>query len=411
MQSILFNAIIIILIAEFALSRFLDYLNASNRKQTLPDVLKGIYDEEKYLKSQAYDRINTRFSAITSIFNLVLILIVLFAGVFGILDNHLRAYTLNPILLALGFFGVIFIVSDIINTPFSIYDTFVIEELYGFNKTTVKTFIADKLKGWLLAALIGSLLISLIVLFYMKTGVYFWIWAWSLISAFMIFMAMFYSSLIVPLFNKQNPLEDGELKIAISEFATKAGFKLDNVFVIDGSKRSSKANAYFSGLGAKKRIVLYDTLIKDLSTDEIVAVLAHEIGHYRKKHVLTSILLGVLQIGFSLFVLSLFMNKPEFSTVLGAGQKSFHMSLITFGLFFTPVNLVTGLLMNLLSRKNEYQADAFANSYGLGEHLISGLKKLSSNNLSNLMPHKVYVFFHYSHPTLLQRIERIRMPI
>ena len=222
-----------------------------------------------------------------------------------------------------------------------------------------------------------------------------------------LFMTMFYSNIIVPLFNKQTPLEDGELKIAIHNFANKAGFQLKNIFVIDGSKRSTKANAYFTGIGPKKRIVLYDTLINDLSTDEIVAVLAHEIGHYKKKHIITSLILGILQTGFLLFIFSLFVSSPTLSQALGVDEPKFHIGLIAFGILYSPLSTITGILMNMLSRKNEYEADAFANSFGLGEHLISGLKKLTKNNLSNLTPHPAYVFFHYSHPTLLQRIKHI----
>jgi STE24 endopeptidase len=298
--------------------------------------------------------------------------------------------------------------SDILNTPFSIYDTFVIEEKFGFNKTTPKIYVLDKIKGWLLSAIIGGGILALIVWFYETVGELFWVYTWIAISAFMIFMSMFYSSLIVPLFNKQTPLEEGELKDEIQGFSSKVGFKLQNIFVIDGSKRSTKANAYFSGLGAKKRIVLFDTLIKDLSVREIVAVLAHEIGHYKKKHTLISIVISILQTGITLYILSLFINNPELSKSLGSDIPSFHLGLIAFGVMYSPVSTIIGLAMNIFSRKNEYQADKFADDNFDGEELISSLKKLSRNNLSNLTPHPAYVFFHYSHPTLLQRIRAIR---
>jgi len=222
-------------------------------------------------------------------------------------------------------------------------------------------------------------------------------------------MVLFYSNLIVPLFNKQTPLPEGELKSAIEEFASKVGFKLDNIFVIDGSKRSTKANAYFTGFGSKKRIVLYDTLINDMTTKELVAVLAHEIGHYKKHHVLWSLLLGILQTGVVLFIFSLFVGSRELSAALGVESPSFHIGLIAFGILYSPISMITGLAMNIFSRKNEYQADAFAATNYSAEELSSALKKLSVKNLSNLRPHPAYVFFHYSHPTLLQRLNALKI--
>jgi STE24 endopeptidase len=245
------------------------------------------------------------------------------------------------------------------------------------------------------------------VWFYLQTTVYFWLWAWALMSAFMLFMAFFYSSLIVPLFNKQKPLEDGDLKRQITSHADQAGFRIDKIYTIDGSKRSTKANAYFSGLGRKKRIVLFDTLINERSSGEIVAVLMHEIGHYRKKHIITSMILSLIQSGVMLFILSLFISQPVLSQALGLPDATFHIGLIAFGILFSPVSVVIGLMMNTFSRKNEYQADNFAAGYGMSNGLIGALKKLSVNNLSNLTPHPLYVFFHYSHPTLLQRIRNL----
>jgi STE24 endopeptidase len=314
----------------------------------------------------------------------------------------------NPILSALVFFGMLMLASDLINTPFSVYDTFVIEEKFGFNKTTPKTFVLDKLKGYLLGAIIGGGLLALIIYIYQLTTSSFWIYAWLVVSGFSIFMVLFYSNLIVPLFNKQTPLPDGELKSAIENFSDKVGFKLDNIYVIDGSKRSTKANAYFTGFGSKKRVVLYDTLINDLTTNELVAVLAHEIGHYKKHHVLWSLLLGILQTGIVLFIFSLFVGSSELSAALGVNTPSFHIGLIGFGILYSPISMVTGLAMNIFSRKNEYQADAFAAKYFDASELRSALKKLSVKNLSNLRPHPAYVFFHYSHPTLLQRLNALK---
>jgi STE24 endopeptidase len=235
----------------------------------------------------------------------------------------------------------------------------------------------------------------------------FWIYAWLLAITFTIFMAMFYSSLIVPLFNKQTPLEEGELRDAIKRFTDKVGFKLVNVFVIDGSKRSTKSNAYFTGLGPKKRIVLYDTLINDLSTEEIVAVLAHEIGHYKKRHIYLGLLIGIIQTGLTLFIFSLLISNSSLSAALGGDQPSFHLGLIAFGILYSPISLLTGIMLHQISRHNEYAADRYVKENGDAEALISALKKLSSKNLSNLTPHPAYVFFHYSHPTLLQRIKAL----
>ena len=406
--TIVFVIIVVIVAVDFALERYLDYLNSRKWSTDLPDELRDVYDAEQYRKQQEYKRVNDRFSLLTSTFSFILILLMLFLGGFRVVDGWAREITQHYILLVLVFFGILAIASDIINTPFSLYDIFIIEEKFGFNRTTPKTYILDKVKGWLLGALIGGGLLALVVWFYMLTASLFWLYAWVLASLFSIFMAMFYSSLIVPLFNKQTPLEEGELRDSISKFSEKAGFKLDNIYVIDGSKRSTKANAYFTGLGPKKRIVLYDTLMKELSTREIVAVLAHEIGHYKKKHILTGIVAGIIQTGITLFILSLLVANPALSAALGGTEPSFHLGLIAFGILYSPISLLTGLLMNHISRRNEYSADHFVKENYDAEVLINALKKLSSKNLSNLTPHPVYVFFHYSHPTLLQRIKALK---
>ncbi len=334
-------------------------------------------------------------------------LLMLLLGGFAWVDSLVREYTTHPILMALFFFGILGLAADLLSTPFSAYSTFVIEERFGFNKTTVKTFILDKLKGWILGAIIGGGLLSLIVWIYLATGSYFWFFAWLAISLFSVFMTMFYSTLIVPLFNKQTPLAQGELRDSIEKFATKVGFKLDNIFVIDGSRRSKKANAYFSGLGAKKRIVLYDTLIVEHTTDEMVAVLAHEVGHYKKKHTRTNIILSVAQTGLMLFILSLFIGNPLLSQALGATEGSFHMGILAFGILYSPISMILGLGMNYLSRKHEYAADRFAGEKFNPEALQVALKKLSVNNLSNLRPHPAYVFVYYSHPPVLKRLEAL----
>ncbi|MDK2979081.1 MAG: endopeptidase [Bacteroidales bacterium] len=407
MYQIVFYIIIVILIFDYLLEQILDYLNATRRSANLPEKLKGIYNEEKYHQSQEYDKANHKFSIVTSTFNLLVLLLFLSFSGFAYVDVIARSITTNYILIALLFFGIIMFASDIINTPFSIYDTFVIEEKFGFNKTTPKIFITDKLKGWLITAIIGGGLLALIIWFYQQTGRYFWIYAWALVSLFTIFMAMFYTSLLLPLFNKLKPLEEGELKTQITNFCKKVDFQLDNVFVMDGSKRSSKANAFFSGLGKKKKIVLFDTLIDKLSPEEIVAVLAHEIGHYKKKHTLISVISSVLQTGITFYILSLFIGNPVLSKALGAEEASFHLGLVTFGFLYSPISTLIGLFMNSISRKNEYAADQFAAENFNGKYLQNALKNLSVNNLSNLTPHPAYVFVHYSHPPLLKRLQFI----
>jgi len=406
--TIVFIILVSIVIADFLLESRLELLNLKNLSAKLPDELKDLYDAEKYLKSQNYERVNIRFGLIGSAFNLALILGMFFLDGFAYVDRLAMTVSANPLWHPLIFFGILGLAFDILNTPFAIYGTFVIEQRFGFNKTTPRLFIADKLKGLLLSAIIGGGLMALVVWFYLQTTVYFWLWAWLLISVFMLFMTFFYSSLIVPLFNKQKPLEDGDLKSQITSFAQQAGFRLDEIYTIDGSKRSTKANAYFSGFGRKKRIVLFDTLINELSTEEIVAVLMHEIGHYRKKHIISGMILSFIQSGVMLFILSLFVSLPVLSQALGVPDASFHIGLITFGILFSPISMIIGLAMNKRSRTNEYQADRFAAGFGLGDALIESLKKLSINNLSNLTPHPLYVFFHYSHPTLLQRIRNLK---
>lgn len=408
MEKIIFIAILVIVILDFILERVLDYLNSTNWREDLPVELEGIYDNESYRKSQQYLKTNHKFSQITESFNFILVLGMLLFGGFAFLDNYIRGFTGNPILLSLLFFGILGLIADILGTPFSVYATFVIEERFGFNKTTVKTFILDKLKGMLLAVIIGGGLLSLVVWIYGATGQWFWLIAWGLMSFFTVFMTLFYSNIIVPLFNKQTPLESGELRDDIEAFAKKTGFDLKNIYVIDGSKRSTKANAYFTGLGRKKRIVLYDTLIKDHSTEELVAVLAHEIGHYKKKHTLIGTVVSILQTGLMLFILSRFLGSPYLSGALGASVSSFHLSVVTFGILYTPLSIVLGLALNAFSRKHEFEADYFAATQYDGNSLRTALIRLSVNNLSNLRPHPAYVFFYYSHPPLLKRLEKIK---
>ncbi len=407
MINTVFIAIVVILVVDFALERYLDFLNSRRRSTVLPAELKDVFDAEQYRKQQEYKKVNDRFSLLTNSFSFLIILLMLFLGGFSLVDGWARGITDRPVLIVLVFFAILGLGADLMGMPFSLYDIFVIEERFGFNKMTPKIFITDKLKAWLLSGIIGGGLLALIVWFYRMTGPLFWVYAWILATVFSVFMVMFYSSFIVPLFNKQTPLEEGELRNAIRTFSDKVGFRLNNIYVIDGSKRSTKANAYFTGLGPKKRIVLYDTLIKDLSTKEIVAVLAHEIGHYKKKHTLTGMIAGIIQTGLTLFILSIFIGYPALSAALGADEPSFHMGLIAFGILYSPISLLTGLFMNYLSRRNEYSADRYVKENYEADELAGALKKLSSKNLSNLTPHPAYVFFHYSHPTLLQRVRAL----
>jgi STE24 endopeptidase len=401
--SILFYIIIIILVFSFIIDKILDSLNAKHYDDPIPEELSDVYDQEEYQKSQNYKKVNDRFSSITSFISLIVTLAFFFLDGFAFVDKWVRTFSDNNIIIALIFFGSIMFVSDILNTPFSYYHTFVIEEKFGFNKTTVKTFILDKLKGWFMSAVLGGLLLSIIIWFYDSTGSNFWLYAWGIVAAFAFFMNMFYARLIVPLFNKQTPLTEGTLKTKIEDYAQKVGFTLDKIFVIDGSKRSTKANAYFSGFGSEKRVTLYDTLINDLEEDEIVAVLAHEVGHYKRKHIVFNLIASILTMGFTFWLLSLFIGSPLLSEALNVSTPSFHIGLIAFGILYSPISEITGLIMNIISRKFEYQADDYAKNTYKATPLISGLKKLSKNNLSNLTPHPAYVFTHYSHPTLLQR--------
>lgn len=404
----LYYIIIAVIIINFIIDKILGRLNAKHFNDKLPFELQDVYDETEYKKSQSYKATNYRFSNYTSLFSLILTLVFLYFDGFKYIDNIARNFSSNQILVALIFFGIIMFASDIITLPFSYYKTFVIEEKFGFNKTSLKIFILDKIKGWLMMGTIGGGILALIIWFYQITQDNFWIYTWGIVTLFSLFMNMFYSRLIVPLFNKQTPLEIGELRDKISSYAKTVGFKLDKIFVIDGSKRSTKANAYFSGFGSEKRVTLYDTLIQDLEHEEIVAVLAHEVGHYKRKHIIFNLITSILLTGLTLYILSLFISNPLLSQALGVDTASFHIGLIAFGMLYTPINEITSLLMNYMSRKFEYQADDYAKDTYAGEPLVSSLKKLSKNSLSNLTPHPSYVFMHYSHPTLFQRIKNLR---
>lgn len=404
----LYYAIIAILLLEYCLDFVLEALNARRFGASIPEEVSGIYDSEQYQKSQEYKRTNYRFGRITSTLSLLITLAFLTLGGFQWVDGLARSLTSDPKLQALAFFGIIFLGSDLISTPLSYYRTFGIEARFGFNKSTPRLFFMDKLKGWLLALILGGLLIWAIMWFYQWTGPSFWIYAWGLFALFTLFMNLFYSRLIVPLFNRQTPLEGGSLRDQIQRYASEVDFGLKQIFIIDGSRRSTKANAYFSGFGKQRRVTLYDTLIDDLEEEEVVAVLAHEVGHYKRNHILVNLFASILLTGLTLFLLSLFINNPELSRAIGVTQPSFHAGLLGFALLYSPFSELTSLVMNYISRRFEYQADAYARETYAAEPLISSLKKLSRNHLSNLTPHPAYVFAHYSHPTLVQRIRHLK---
>lgn len=404
----LFYILITILLIKYVLDTVLNDLNAKHFTDTIPSEVYDVYEIDEYQKSQSYKKTNHNFSKITSLFSLITTLSFFFFNGFSIVDSIAREFSNNIISITLIFFGIIIIGSDIISIPFSLYKTFVIEENFGFNKTSKKTFFLDKLKGLFMTITLGGTILALITWFHEFTGVYFWLYTWGLITIFSLFVNIFYSKLIVPLFNEQTPLKDGELKEAITKYTNSVGFKLNNIFVINGSKRSTKANAYFSGFGSQKRITLYDTLISNLENDEIVAVLAHEVGHYKKKHIIFNLIASIIITGITLFILSLFINTPIFSLALGVTIPSFHVGLISFGILYSPMSEVTGMFMNYMSRKFEYEADNYAKKTFASEPLISSLKKLSKNSLSNLTPHFLYVFIHHSHPTLINRIKNLK---
>ena len=393
------------MLLEFAVSSVLSWLNSKWMTHPIPEVLKGLYDDEKYRKQQAYMRANKRVGWIERCFSLAITLAVLIPGVLGWLDDLTVQWSHSMLLQLLYFFGIYVIASTIISLPFSYYDTFVIEQKFGFNKTTHLTFWLDSLKSLILTLVLGSVLLGVIFVLYSSLGQSFWIWATLACAVFIIFFSLFYSNLIVPLFNKQKPLDEGELRTAIEDAAHEMGFSIKNIYVINGSKHSTKANAYFTGFGMKKRVVLYDTLIEQLTTEEIVAVLAHELGHNKHHDTLKTMTMSIVMVAVNLFIFSLLADNPELSHALGGSRDhSFALSLVAFSLLFSPIDLILDPIINGVSRRCEYAADAFAAKYGHGEHLISGLKKLSANTLSNLTPHPAVVWMDYSHPTLAQRI-------
>ncbi len=408
MLNYLFFLIIAFVTTDYLFGAILGWLNRRAAKPQLPPQLDGIYDGNEYARQQQYFKENNRFSSVVRTFEYALMMAMLFTGGFGILDGFAYTVTPSPVLAALFFFAVLYIGNDVLTLPFSYYDTFVIEERFGFNRMTRRLFFEDKFKSWLIASLLGGALLATVYILYQRWSEMFWLYSWVIICAIVVFLTMFYSEWIVPIFNKQTLLEPGPLQRAIKEFASKADFEISNIYVMDGSKRSSKANAYFSGLGKRKRVVLYDTLIKELTIKEIVAVLAHEIGHYKYRHTFLGLGISLLNSFILLYVFSLLVDNEVLAHAMGGKFPTFELGLIAFTLLYSPIELVTGILMNVLSRHNEFQADRYAASFGMAESLISALRKISVKALSNLTPSPVYVFVYYSHPTLLQRVKRLQ---
>jgi len=406
-QSVLF-IFIGLTIFNFLFTTVLEYLNDKNWNESIPNDLEGFYDSDKYQKAKNYKIERGKISLLNSSISFVITLLMLFFFGFGLISEYAVSFSDSVILQSCIFFMIFHLLTTFLGMPFSYYSTFFIEEKYGFNKTTLKTFIVDKIKGLFISSVFIIVLTSLAIVSieYFSTG--FWIWLWIGLSLFMVFLNMFYADLIVPIFNKLTPLENGELRSKIESYSKKVGYSLKNIFVIDGSKRSTKANAFFSGLGPRKTIALYDTLIEKHTDEELVSVLAHEVGHFKKKHILVSMFLTILQLGIMCYLFELCMNMEVIASSLGSSKMNFHIGIIAFSFLYSPIGLITGILMNILSRKNEYEADKFAKDTYNGNFLELALKKLSVDSLSNLYPHPLYVFVHYSHPPLLKRLARLK---
>ncbi len=393
---------------DFIVSSVLSWLNTKWMTHPVPPELEGLYDEEKYRRQQDYMRTNKRVSLIARCVSFALTLVILGCGLLGWLDNQCKAWTEIPVLQVILFLVIYNLFNTVIGLPFSYYSTFVIEERFGFNRTTHKTFWLDAIKSFVVSTVLSAVLMGVVYWLYQTFGQQFWIWATLACAVFMIFFSMFYSNLIVPLFNKQTPLPEGELRDAITAALKSFGSRFKDIYIIDGSKHSTKANAYFTGFGPKKRIVLYDTLQDRMTNEEIVAVLAHEFGHYKHRDTFKSLLMSIVMVAVNLFIFSLLVNNPDLPAALGGTAPSFILALVAFSLLLSPIDIVLSPIGSAISRRAEYRADAFAASHGYGESLISGLKKLASHGLSNLTPHPLVVWYRYSHPTLAQRIKAIK---
>lgn len=409
-MNIILTIILIIISINYLFELLLDVLNLRHRRKAIPNILSDVYDTSTYTKQQEYKAETTKFSFIQGALSFGVIFLVLYFGLLGKLHAYIAEFGFSSVMTTLAFFGTLFVVGQILSTPFSLWSIFVIEEKYGFNRVTAQLFVLDFLKSILLAVVLGGGLLALLTFIFQVSGQWFWLIALTIMLLFSLLANALYSRVIVPLFNKQTPLASGVLYEAIKELAQKVGFPVNKVFVIDGSKRSSKGNAYFTGFGRNRRVILYDTLINSMQNNEILAVLSHEIGHYKKKHIWVNFALSGVQMALILYVFNLFAQSTNLSIALGysnATEPIFHLSLIAFGLLFSPIEHIIGIGTNMMSRKMEYQADEFASNLNFGNELILALKKLSKESLSNLTPHPAYVFVNYSHPTLFQRAEKI----
>lgn len=397
------------LLGEYILNIVADVLNLRTLSTALPTEFEGVYGSDSYKKSQEYTRTRTIFGIFESTFSIIVTLVFWFVGGFNYLDQIVRNWDLANIWTGLIYIGILVLMRSILSLPFSIYSTFVIEERFGFNKTTPATFIFDMIKGLLLAVVLGGPLLIGILAFFQYAGALAWLYCWSVASVFVLFVQFIAPTWIMPLFNKFNPLESGELKNAILSYAQSVNFSLRDVFMMDGSKRSSKSNAFFTGFGKNKRIALFDTLIQKHTVSELVAVLAHEIGHYKKKHITQGIIISILHMGIMFFLMSIFINQQGLFDAFFMQNISVYAGLLFFGMLFTPIEFLLSLALNALSRKNEYEADRFSvETIEHSETMIDALKKLSVDNLSHLTPHPFYVVLNYSHPPILERIKTIR---
>lgn len=404
-----FVCIIVALVGNFVITAWADWLNLNALDPVLPEGFADVYEADAYAKSQCYTREKTRFGLVASAFDLVVLLLFWQAGGFNWLDLAVRGLNFGPVVRGILYLGVLLGAKTLLSIPFSAYGTFVLEEKYGFNRTTLRTFFLDMVKGLLLTVILGGPLLAALLFFFEWAGGMAWLYAWAVTTAFIIIVQFVAPTWIMPLFNTFTPLADGELRGRIMDYAKSVGFAVENVFVIDGSKRSSKSNAFFTGFGRHKRIALFDTLIARHSVPELVGILAHEIGHYKKRHILQGMVIGILHLGFMLYLLSLALGSPGLFAAFGMSHQSVYGGLVFFGMLLTPLELVLSVLMNRLSRHNEFEADRFAlQTTGRGDDLVSALKKLSVHNLANLTPHPVYVALHYSHPPLMSRIAAIR---
>ena len=409
-MSTYFLIIIGVILFDYVLSFIVRTLNIRSLDPNLPDEFSDTFDHDKYLKSQEYTITNSKFSYFTSTFSLFISLWFILSGFYNTVDIYARSYGFDEILTGLLFFASLYIISDIIRLPISLYRTFVIEEKYGFNKTTYKLFFTDKLKEYFLTILIGAPVLYAILYFWGSYGSMAWLYVWIFMTSFSIIMQPIYINFIAPMFNKFTPLEEGELLDRIKEYLAKVDFPVKKLEVVDGSKRSGHSNAYFTGFGKNKRIALYDTLMEQMDHDEIIAVIAHEVGHYKLKHIHMGILLSSIQSGIMLFVLSLFIMNPDLFAVFKMENLSIYASLLFFSMLYTPISMVLGVIFTIISRKNEFSADKYSSDTAkMPESLISGLKKMSKENLSNLTPHWLNVFLNYSHPPVLERIKSLRV--